>query len=60
MSVLLLILGFALLAVTSSDVLLTTLTLKGGGFLTNRFSSWVWHWAIKLHKAKQNHKLLAG
>ncbi len=60
MSVLLLILGFALLAVTSSDVLLTTLTLKGGGFLTNRFSSWVWHWAIKLHKIKQNHGLLAG
>ena len=60
MSVLLLILSFTLLAVTSSDVLLTTLTLKGGGFLTNRFPSWVWHWAIKLHKIKQNHGLLAG
>jgi hypothetical protein len=41
MSVLLLILGFILLAAVSSDVLVTTLTVRGGGFLTDRFSSWL-------------------
>lgn len=56
---LLLVSGFALLSITFFDVILTTLTLKSGGFLTNRFSSWIWHWAIKLHQAKQNHRLLA-
>ena len=60
MSVLLLILGFVLLAVASSDVLITTLTVRGGGFLTNRFSSWLWHGATKLHRHNTNHRLLAG
>ena len=60
MSVFLLILGFVLLAVVSSDVLVTTLTVRGGGFLTNRFSSWLWHGATKLHRHNTNHHLLAG
>ena len=60
MSVLLLILGFILLAVVSSDVLVTTLTVRGGGFLTNRFSSWLWHGATKLHRHDTNHRLLAA
>ena len=60
MSVLLLILGFILLAVVSSDVLVTTLTVRGGGFLTNRFSSWLWHGATKLHHYNSNHRLLAA
>ena len=60
MSVLLLILGFILLAVVSSDVLITTLTVRGGGFLTNRFSSWLWHSATKLHRHHTNHRLLGG
>ena len=60
MSVLLLILGFILLAIVSSDVLVTTLTVRGGGFLTNRFSSWLWHGATKLHRHNTNHRLLAA
>ena len=60
MSVLLLILGFVLLIVVSSDVLVTTLTVRGGGFLTNRFSAWLWHCATKLHHRNTNHRLLAG
>ncbi|WP_019509598.1 potassium channel family protein [Pleurocapsa sp. PCC 7319] len=60
MSAFLLTLGFILLTVVSSDVLTTTLTVKGGGFLTNRFSSWVWHNATKVHRHNNNHRLLAG
>ena len=60
MSLLLLLLGLILLIVLASDVLLTTLTVRGGGFLTNRFSSWLWHSAIRRHKYKTNHRLLAG
>ena len=60
MSIFLLVLGFVLLAVVSSDVLITTLTVRGGGFLTNRFSSWLWHSATKLHRHNTNHRLLAG
>lgn len=59
-SVLLLILGFTLLAVVSSDVLVTTLTVKGGGFLTNRLSTWFWHGATKMHKYNTNHRLLGA
>ena len=59
MSFLLLISGFILLAVVSSDVLVTTLTFKGGGFLTDRFSSWLWQIAIKMHQYKSNHRQLS-
>lgn len=57
--VLLLLLGFILLAVVSSDVLTTTLTVMGGGFLTNRFSSWLWRGATRMHRHHCNHYLLA-
>lgn len=60
MSVLLLIFGVALLAIVSSDILFTTLTIKGGGFLTNRLSSWIWHCVIRIHRHHNNHRLLAG
>ena len=59
MSVLLLIIGLVLLAIISSDVLVTTLTLRGGGFLTDRLSSWLWHSATKMHRYNTNHRLLA-
>ena len=59
-SVFLLILGFALLAVVTSDVLVTTLTVQGGGFLTNRVCSWIWHHATLLHKRNNNHRLLGA
>ena len=58
MSVLLSIMGAIILFVVSSDVLVTTLTMQGGGFLTNRFSSFVWHIAIKMHQQSSNHRLL--
>jgi len=60
MSLLLLILGLILLAVVSSDVLVTTLTVRGGGFLTKRFSAWLWHSATRLHRHHTSHRLLAG
>ena len=59
MSILLLIVGLILLAVISFDVLVTTLTLRGGGFLTKRISSWLWHGATNMHRYKTNHRLLA-
>ncbi|MBE9045062.1 two pore domain potassium channel family protein [Pleurocapsales cyanobacterium LEGE 10410] len=58
MSVLVLIIGLVLLGIISSDVLVTTLTLRGGGFLTNRLSSWMWHGATKWHRYNTNHRLL--
>jgi hypothetical protein len=58
MSVLLFILGFILLAVVSSDVIVTTLTVRGGGFLTNLFFSWLWRSATKMHRYNTNHRLL--
>ena len=60
MSIVLLILGLVILGVVSSDVLVTTLTVRGGGFLTTRVSSWLWHGATKMHRYKNNHRLLAG
>ncbi len=60
MSVFLFIVGFALLATVSADVLVTTLTVRGGGFLTNRISAWIWHSATKIHRHNTNHRLLAG
>ena len=60
MSVLLLILGLVLLGIVTSDVLVTTLTVRGGGFLTNRFSSWLWHSATKAHRFYTNHRLLVA
>lgn len=59
MSVILVILGLILLVIVSSDVVVTTLTGKGGGFLTNRVSSRLWQSTIELHKYKTNHRLLA-
>ena len=59
MSAFLLLLGFSLLIIVSSDVLVTTLTVRGGGFLTNRFSSWLWHLATRFHRHNTNHNLLA-
>ncbi|MGB2926324.1 MAG: ion channel [Limnothrix sp.] len=59
MSVLLLILGFVCLITVTSDILVTTLTVRGGGFLTNRVSSWLWHQATLIHRYKKsNHRLL--
>ena len=60
MSVLLFILGLTILAIASSDVLITTLTLRGGGFLTSRFSTWLWQGATKMHNHNTNHRLLGA
>lgn len=58
MSILLLLLGLALLILVTSDVLITTLSFMGGGFLTNRFSSGLWKLALRIHRHKTNHHLL--
>lgn len=60
MSVLLFIIGLVMLAIVSSDVLVTTITVRGSGFLTNRISSWLWHGATKMHRYHTNHRLLAS
>lgn len=58
MSGLLLAVGIVLLIIVSSDVIITTLTMQGGGFITKRFSSWVWSNALKIHEHSSNHRLL--
>jgi hypothetical protein len=58
MSILLIVSGLAVLFLVTSDVLVTTLTVMGGGFLTNRFSAWLWFLALRVHRHKTNHHLL--
>ena len=60
MSVFLLILGLIILVSISTDVLVTTVTLRGGGFLTNRLSSWLWHSVTRMHRRHSSHRLLAA
>lgn len=58
MQVLLFILGFSLLVLVAMDVLVTTLTMRGGGVLTSRLSIWLWRVALRLHGWRANHRLL--
>lgn len=58
MQILLVVLGLLTIAIVSFDVLITTLTLGGGGPITSRLSCWLWKIALKIHNWRSNHRLL--
>ncbi|MDY6902654.1 MAG: ion channel [Cyanobacteriota bacterium] len=59
MSTLLIILGILTLGYTTFDVLVTTLTVGGGGPITSRISSGIWWLVLRIHHRKSNHRLLS-
>lgn len=59
MSVLILITGLTILAIVTFDVLITTLTVGGGGPLTSRISSKIWYICLKTSLGNFRHRLLA-
>lgn len=54
----LIFLGIFVLGLVLVDVLITTLTVGGGGPLTSRISCWVWQSALKIHRLRSSHRLL--
>ncbi|MEM7556025.1 MAG: potassium channel family protein [Cyanobacteria bacterium P01_A01_bin.84] len=59
MKFILAILGLSILTVVTIDILVTTLTLGGGGPITSRFTTWVWKLLIQIHRRHSNHRMLA-
>lgn len=59
MSILLISLGIIILTYTTFDVLITTLTVGGGGPITSRISSGIWWLVLQIHHRKSNHRLLS-
>ncbi|MGF1674964.1 MAG: ion channel [Rivularia sp. (in: cyanobacteria)] len=59
MPILLNILGLLTLTVVTIDVLVTTLTVGGGGPITSRISSGIWWIVLQIHQRKSNHRLLS-
>ncbi|MGB3694573.1 MAG: hypothetical protein WA865_19550 [Spirulinaceae cyanobacterium] len=60
MAVFLTIAGLLILTYITVDVLVTILTVGGGGPLTSRLSSGVWHLALRFHGGNRSrHRLLA-
>lgn len=53
------ILGLAIVGFTLSDLLLTTLTLDGGGPLVNKVSNWIWKAVLRHYRCTSSHRLLA-
>ncbi|MEC4892625.1 MAG: ion channel [Oscillatoria sp. PMC 1051.18] len=58
MQILLVVLGLLIIAIVSFDVLITTLTLGGGGPITSRLSCWLWKIALKIHSKFSSHQIL--
>jgi len=52
------VLGALILILLTIDILVTTLTLGGGGLLTSRLSSWLWRLALQVHRWRSHHRLL--
>lgn len=52
------LLGICLLLLATVDVLVTTLTVKGGGPLTTWISACIWRRSLQIHQWKPNHRLL--
>ncbi|KKD35121.1 potassium channel family protein [Limnoraphis robusta] len=50
--------GIFILLIVTLDVLITTLTVGGGGPLTSRLSARIWAIALKLHRHHSNHRIL--
>ncbi|MGB3760654.1 MAG: two pore domain potassium channel family protein [Rivularia sp. (in: cyanobacteria)] len=59
MSNILAIIGIVILIYTTFDVLVTTLTVGGGGPITSRISSGIWWLVLQIHHRKSNHRLLS-
>ena len=59
MSIILAIIGIVILVYTTFDVLVTTLTVGGGGPITSRFSSGIWWIVLQIHHRKSSHRLLS-
>ncbi|WP_036483588.1 ion channel [Myxosarcina sp. GI1] len=60
MSVFTLLLGLVILVAVTFDVLITTLTVGGGGPLTSRISTKVWQLALKINNQNFRHRILAS
>lgn len=58
MQILLVILGLSILITVAIDVLITTLTVGGGGPITNRLSKSLWNIALRVHRVHPNHNFL--
>jgi hypothetical protein len=59
MSILLIVIGLLIFLLVIMDVLVTTLTMRGGGILTSRLSTWLWKCALILHRYRSsNHNFL--
>ncbi|MBE9182487.1 two pore domain potassium channel family protein [Oculatella sp. LEGE 06141] len=59
MSSITVVLGILLLVLVMTDVLVTTLTVGGGGPLTSRLSRWIWRIALRIHQWRSNHRFLS-
>ncbi len=59
MSNILAIIGIVILIYTTFDVLVTTLTVGGGGPITSRISSGIWWLVLQIHQKKSSHRLLS-
>lgn len=53
------LLGLVIVGFTLCDLLLTTLTLDGGGPLVNNVSKWIWKAVMRYRRCASSHRLLA-
>lgn len=53
------LLGLVIVGFTLGDMLLTTLTLDGGGTLVNNISRWIWKAVMRHRRSASSHRLLA-
>lgn len=51
-------LGFIIISAVVLDVVVTALTVGGGGPITSRLSCWLWRIALWIHRSRPNHRLL--
>lgn len=58
MPILMVLFGLSILILVLTDVLVTTLTMGGGGPITGKLSSRLWRVALGVHKRGSNHRLL--
>ncbi len=59
MPILMSILGLSMILLVIIDVLVTILTMRGGGPITGRVSDWVWEMLLHVHHRRSNHRLLS-
>ena len=60
MSLLLVLIGIALIGLTAYDMIMTTLVMNGGGGpITGRISAWLWKRALRRHERTPIHRQLS-